>query len=75
MASKTKLDDHAIARLAHAGAGEICKCAPQRYQESPQEEFAIPALQPEFVVVDDNDGLEHIFCMRARNLEISIQRL
>jgi len=26
-----------------------------------QEEFAIPAFQPEFVVVDDNDGLEHIF--------------
>ena len=57
----TELDDHAVPGLAHAHTREFGQCPPEGKQEFTQKELAVPALQPEFVIMDNNDGFEHAF--------------
>ena len=50
-----EFDHHAVTRLAHAHVGEIRQRPAKGNQKFTQKKLAVPALEPEFVVMNDDD--------------------
>ena len=52
-------DEEAVTGLLDALDGDAAERLPQRREQLAQEEAAVAALQPEFVVVNDDNGGAH----------------
>jgi hypothetical protein len=56
---RCEFQDDAVTGLSNAGRWEIRERLPQRQQKFAKKKFAVPAFQPELVVMDDDYSLEH----------------